>query len=89
MRLITGTFGQTADGVLPNHPDAWLWDEERRLLWCYRVEGKLAIYRQSGRGFREMQELSAPMDCTDMAWDPQERIIYLEEDGDWFVYGEE
>jgi hypothetical protein len=30
-----------------------------------------------------------PMDCTGMAWDPQERKIYLEENGDWFVYAEE
>ena len=90
-RLVAGNFGR-AEGEndwLPDDTDAWIWEEESRLLLCYRLDGKLTIYRRSGRSFREMQELSAPMDCTGLAWDPQERTIYLEEDGDWFVYGEE
>jgi hypothetical protein len=29
------------------------------------------------------------MDCTGIAWDPEEQKIYLEEDGDFFVYGPE
>jgi hypothetical protein len=67
-----------------------LWDEDRRLLLLYWAEGKLVIYRRTAGGRnRELQELAVPMDCTGLGWDPQERRIYLEEDGDWFVYGEE
>ena len=74
---------------LPNDADAWLLDEECRLMLCYRNVGKLTIYRRSTHHIRELQELPVPMDCSNLAWDPVEREIYLEEDGDWFVYGQE
>jgi hypothetical protein len=94
MRLITGRFGlsQEAERALPGVPDnadAYLWDEDSGLMLCYFAEGKLTIYLRSGHALRELQELSVPMDCTGMAWDAQERKVYLEEDGDWFVYAEE
>ncbi len=75
---------------MPLDADAFLWDEDSRMLLFYWLDGKLTINRRvvGGRN-RELQELAVPMDCAGMAWDPQERKIYLEEDGDWFVYGEE
>ena len=92
-RLVVGVFGQAgvreAFGV-GNEAEAFLWDEETRMLLLYWRDGKLVIYRRMGGGRnREMQELAVPMDCTGMGWDPEERRIYLEEDGDWFAYGEE
>jgi hypothetical protein len=29
------------------------------------------------------------MDCSGITWDPEEQKIYLEEGGDYFVYGPE
>jgi hypothetical protein len=97
-RLVSGVFGVTgrsevlereAYGV-PLEVDAFLWDEDSRMLLWYRLDGKLTINRlMAGGRNRELQELAVPMDCTGMAWDPQERKIYLEEEGDWFVYAEE
>jgi len=29
------------------------------------------------------------LDCSAMWWSPQDRKIFLEEEGDWFVYGAE
>ena len=70
--------------------DDLLWDEDSRLLLSYRAEGKLQIYRRAASGReRLLQELAVPMDCTSLGWDRLERKIYLEEEGDWFVYGEE
>jgi hypothetical protein len=92
-RLVVGIFGQA--GVretfgVTNEAEAFLWDEESRMLLLYWRDGKLTIYRRMGGGRnRELQELAVPMDCTGMGWDAVERRIYLEEDGDWFVYGEE
>jgi hypothetical protein len=81
--------GGEAYGV-PLEADAFLWDEDSRMVLLYRLDGRLTINRRMAGGRnRELQELAVPMDCTSMAWDPQERKIYLEEDGDWFVYGEE
>ena len=90
-RMVSGVFdaGGGAYGV-PSDADAFLWDEDSRLMFCYRVDGKLTIYRRMAGGRnRELQELAVPMGCTGLEWDPQERKIYLEEGGDWFVYGEE
>jgi hypothetical protein len=92
-RLVSGVFGvvegQGSYGV-PDRVDAVLWDEESRMVLLYWLDGKLTINRRMAGGRnRELQELAVPMDCTGMAWDPQERKIYLEEGGDWFVYAEE
>jgi len=54
------------------------------------VEGRLTIYRRLAGGVkRELQELSVPLDCSAMWWSPQDRKIFLEEEGEWFVYGAE
>ena len=92
-RLLTGIFGPDGDRVsygVPEDADAYLSDEERKILLCYRVDGKLTIYQTGPRGWkREFQEMPAPMDCTGLAWDPEERKIYLEEGGYWYVYAPE
>src|SRR5579872_2569190 len=84
-RLLTGTFGPGVERVnhaVPDDADAWLSDEDRRILLCYTMDGKMTIYRLGyGGGKREFQEMSVPMDCTALAWDPEERKIYLEEGG--------
>jgi hypothetical protein len=91
--LIEGVFGPAEErerlGV-PDGADAFLFDEGSRLLFCYTVEGRLTIYRRLAGGVkRELQELSVPLDCSAMWWNPQDRKIYLEEEGEWFVYGAE
>jgi hypothetical protein len=92
-RLVDGVSGpdggREALGV-PDEAEAFLWDEESRMLLLYWRDGKLVIYRRMAGGRnRELQELAVPMDCSGMAWDPEERRIYLEEDGDFFIYGPE
>jgi len=92
-RLVVGIFGQAevreTFGVT-NEAEAFLWDEESRMLLLYWQDGKLAIYRRMGGGRnRELQELAVPMDCTGIGWDPEEQKIYLEEGGEFFVYGPE
>jgi hypothetical protein len=99
LRLVVGVFesmersgivGEREAYGVPEGVDAFLWDEDSGLLLFYRVDGKLAVCRRTAGGRnRELQELAVPMDCTGLAWDPVERKIYLEEAGDWFVYGEE
>jgi hypothetical protein len=93
IRLVEGTFGpdegREAFGV-SGRTDGFLWEEDSRLLLSYQAEGKLQIYRRAASGReRLLQELAAPMDCTRLGWDRLDRKIYLEEGGDWFVYGEE
>lgn len=94
MDLTLGKFGVSGEmerkqfGV-PDDAAAWLWDEDGKMLLSYCIEGKLTIFRRSGGNLQELQELSVPMDCTGLAWDAKERKIYLEEAGDWFIYGEE
>jgi hypothetical protein len=92
-RWIAGTFGATEDrrgyGV-PDEADAYLLDEDGGLLFCYRMEGKLFVYHWApGSRNRELQEMSVPMDCTGLSWDPVERKIYLGEGEYWYVYGPE
>jgi hypothetical protein len=90
--LMEGVFGPAEErerlGV-PDGVDAFLFDEGSRLLFCYTVEGRLTIYRRLAGGKRELQELSVPLDCSAMWWNPQDRKIFLEEGGEWFVYGAE
>ncbi|HEV2354018.1 MAG TPA: hypothetical protein VGR89_07235 [Puia sp.] len=92
-RLLTGTFGPAAvrmNHSVPDDADAWLLDEEHRILLCYRLDGKITIFRLgTPGGKREFQEMSVPMDCSALAWDPEERKIYLEEGGYWYVYAPE
>ena len=91
--LMEGVFGPAEErerlGV-PDGMDAFLFDEGSRLLFCYTVEGRLTIYRRLAGGVkRELQELSVPLDCSAMWWNPQDGKIFLEEGGEWFVYGAE
>ena len=101
-RLVMGVFGRMGEreghggagdpeaSGLSGDADAFLVDEESRLIFRYRVDGKLTVCRRMAGGReRELQELSVPMDCTALAWDPEERQLYLEEEGDLFVYGPE
>lgn len=89
-RLVEGVFDRGREAVaVPEDVDGYLVDEEGGMLLCYRREGKLTIYRRSRSGIRELQELSVPMDCTGLWWDPEEKKLYLEEAGDLFVYGPE
>jgi hypothetical protein len=91
--LMQGVFGAAEEreqlGV-PDGADAFLFDEERRLLFCYTMEGRLTIYRRLAGGVkRELQELSVPLDCSAIWWDPQSWKIFFVEEGEWFVYGAE
>jgi len=92
-RMVLGVIGPAVEreayGV-PLGADAFLADEDGRMVLVYWKDGKLTINRrmEGGRN-RELQELAVPLDCTGLGWDPLERRIYLEEGGDWFVYGEE
>ncbi len=92
-RLVAGVFGMGVgreEYGVPLEAGAFLWDEDSRMLLLYWPGGKLTINRMMAGGRnRELQELAVPMDCTGLGWDPWERRIYLEEDGDWFIYGEE
>jgi hypothetical protein len=92
-RLVEGAFGMN-DGRgtfgVPEEAEAFLWDGESGMLLVYWRDGKLVIYRRMAGGRnRELQELAVPMDCSGIAWDPEEQKIYLEEVGDYFVYGPE
>ncbi|HLZ86322.1 MAG TPA: hypothetical protein VKQ52_03730 [Puia sp.] len=86
-RLITAVFGAGTEDV-PGQVDAFILDEERQLLFAYSAVGSLTIYRRKeGDGFKEMQWLAAPLNCTGMALDPQDGKVYLEAGGFLFVYG--
>jgi hypothetical protein len=90
-RLVGGVFGAVGEAYGgPSDADAFLSDEDSRMVLLYWLDGKLTINRrmEGGRN-RELQELAVPMDCSGIAWDPGEMKIYLEEDGDYFVYGPE
>jgi hypothetical protein len=90
-RLVNGVFGAVGEAYgVPSDADAFLLDEDSRMVLLYWLDGKLTINRRMAGGrTRELQELSVPMDCSGIAWDPEERKIYLEEGGDHFVYGPE
>ena len=63
--------------------------EKDDLLFDYRAEGSLTIYRQRKQGRnKQLQELAVPIDCTAMAIDPIENRLYFEAGGYWFVYGQ-
>jgi hypothetical protein len=91
-RLIAAVFGveegrEMGPGVEVD-ADAFLSDEARRLLFCYSVAGRLVIYRQRSKGgYKQVQELAAPLDCTAMALDPEDGRLYFEVSGYLFVYG--
>jgi hypothetical protein len=92
-RLIAAVFGveegQERAGLdVEVDADAFLSDEDRRLLFCYSVVGRLVIYRQGSKGgYKQVQELAAPLDCTAMALDPEDGRLYFEVSGYLFVYG--
>jgi hypothetical protein len=89
-RLVMGVFeSEGKPSGVPVDVDGYLIDEESGLILFYRMDGKLTVNRRFGGGLRELQEMAVPMDCTGMAWDAQEKKIYLEEGGDFFVYGPE
>ncbi|GGA89642.1 hypothetical protein [Puia dinghuensis] len=86
-RLVTAVFGVGIAGVA-GQVDAYLLDEARQLLFCYSAVGSLTIYRRKEEGgYREMQALAAPLDCTGMALDTEDGRLYLEAGGYLFVYG--
>jgi hypothetical protein len=75
-RLVTAVFG-------PEPGNAILADEARHLDFAYQAEGSLTIYWKT----KEMQWLAAPLNCTGMAFDPEDGKLYLEAGGYFFVYG--
>ncbi|HEV3325277.1 MAG TPA: hypothetical protein VG052_06710 [Puia sp.] len=92
-RLIDAVFG-TEEAIewaklgVEGYADAFLFDEDSRLLFCYSVVGRLVIYRRGVKGvYRQVQELAAPLDCTAMALDPEDGRLYFEVSGYLFVYG--
>ena len=86
-RLVTAVFGVGMEG-LPGQVDAFIVDEARQLLFCYSAVGSLTIYRRKeAGGFKEMQWLAAPLNCSGMALDPEDGRVYLEAGGYLFVYG--
>ncbi|HXD77355.1 MAG TPA: hypothetical protein VN616_06085 [Puia sp.] len=92
-RLIPGMSGEAAEREgysIPGDADAFLPDDEGRLLFTYFADGKLTVSRWSPSGRKkELQELSVPMDCSALAWDPEVRRVYLEDGEFWYVYGPE
>ena len=90
MKGMSGTAEDRDRLGVPDGMDAFLFDEGNRLLFCYTIEGRMTIYRRlSGGAKRELQELSVPLDCSAMWWSPQDWKLFLEEGGEWFVYGAE
>ena len=68
--------------------EAFIIDEARQLLFSYSAIGSLTIHRRKeDHGYKEMQWLAAPLNCTGMALDPEEGKLYLEAEGYLFVYG--
>jgi hypothetical protein len=68
--------------------DALLFDEGERLLFCYKANGSLVIFRRTGQDtYKEMQWLAAPLDCAGFFYDPEEKNLYFEAGGSLFVYG--
>ena len=57
------------------------------LVFCYGAEGRLTIFRQRGERYKQMQELSVPLLCTAMAFDPYDGSLYFETGGFLFLYG--
>jgi len=63
--------------------------ETEHLLFHYRPEGSLTIYRRRPQGRdREVQEMAVPVECTAMGIDPVEGRLYLAADGYVYVYGQ-
>jgi len=81
------SYGVEGDGA-EGRADAFLSDVDSRLLFCYSVVGRLVIYRRLLQGgYKQVQELAAPLDCTGMALDPEDGRLYFEVSGYLFVYG--
>lgn len=61
-----------------------IWEE---IVFCYSAVGRLTIFRREGERYKQMQELPVPLQCTAMAFDPADGILYFEAGGFLFVYG--
>jgi hypothetical protein len=57
------------------------------IVFCYSAVGRLTIFRREGERYRYLQELPVPLQCTAMALDPVEGMLYFEAGGFLFVYG--
>lgn len=85
---VAGAPDSVEEQAVEGSVDAFLYDEQSELLFCYSAVGRLTILRRSGRGrYRPVQELSVPLNCTAMALDAQDGKLYFEAGGYWFVYG--
>jgi hypothetical protein len=65
--------------------DAFLLYAAGGLVFCYSAVGRLTIFRQTP--LRQVQELAVPLDCTAIAFDPDDERLYFETGGSLFVYG--
>src|SRR6185437_235781 len=66
--------------------DAYVYDDDNELLFCYSAAGRLTIFQRSNKGrYRYMQEISVPLECTAMGLDLQDGKLYFEAGGFWFV----
>lgn len=59
------------------------------IVYCYGAVGRLTIFRREGERYRQLQELPVPMQCTAMALDPAEGILYFEAGGFLFAFGDQ
>jgi hypothetical protein len=57
------------------------------LVFCYSAVGRLTIFRRQGERYKQMQELSVPLQCTAIAFDLTDGILYFEAGGFIFAYG--
>lgn len=84
----TGSPEELDEQLVEGGVDAFLYDEDSELLFCYSAAGRLTILRRSDKGrYRQMQEISVPLDCSGLALDPQDGKLYFEAGGYWLVYG--
>ncbi len=87
-RLVSAVFVLPEDrGRYPveGGADAFLLYAAGGLVFCYSAVGRLTIFRQSP--LRQVQELAVPLDCTAIAFDPDDERLYFETGGSLFVYG--
>jgi len=83
-RLVMANAG-APEGFVEGRVDLFIIDAG--LVFCYNAEGRLTIYRQEGDRYKQKQELPVPLECTAMALDPAEGMLYFEVSGFIFLYG--